>query len=65
MYILQRRTFNNILKIWESWENLIVYDKDNSRNPRLEALQKFEEFNSKIGELWRITHRGHIIIEQR
>ncbi|MBF32005.1 MAG: hypothetical protein CL529_12640 [Aequorivita sp.] len=65
MYLLEQRKFNRILKIWKPWEAKISFDEDNSANPRKEALQTFENIESTEGELWRVTHKSHIIIEQR
>lgn len=65
MYLLEKRAFYKPLGIWKPWEARIAFDEDNSKNPRLEALQTFEKIKSKEGELWRVTKFGKIIIEQR
>ena len=65
MYLLEKRVFWRPLGIWKAWEAKIAFDKDNSTNPKKEALQAFEKIPSVAGEFWRVTHNGRLIIEQR
>ena len=63
IYILERKVYG--ADGWEYWKPYNIFCPDSSENPRLEALAEFEKKESSIGEMWRVTSNGKLIIEQR
>lgn len=66
MYLLEKRERHHIFKnSWEPWLAKQVFDEKNSRNPRKEALQAFEDIKESDNERWRVTHNNRFLIEHR
>ena len=65
MFVLEVRMYCDNERAWKPWDARVVFDKYNSQNPRKESLEAFEKLRSVAGELWRVTHRKKVIIEQR
>ena len=66
MYLLERRERHNLFKnCWGPWLAKQVFDESNSRNPKKEALQVFENIKRKEDELWRVTYNNKFLIEHR
>ena len=66
MFLLEKREIHPIFKnYWLPWQPKQVFDENNSRNPKKEALQAFENLGKTEGVLWRVTHNNCFLIEQR
>lgn len=65
MFFLERRFRHHIFKSWKPWEVAQVFDENNSRNPRREALRAFEDIKITGSAQWRVKHGRNLVVTHR
>jgi len=70
VYIIARRKkkeglFKDGLNSWLPWESRFFFHSQNSRNPKKEALQFFEQIFQREGEIWRVKEDRKLIIQHK
>lgn len=69
VYIVARKErkplFNKGFGVWLPWESRVFFHSQNSKNPKKEALQFFEQIFQRDGEIWRVRQDKKLIIQHK
>ena len=67
MFIVARRQKKEGIPkgAWLPWESKVFFHSQNSKNPKKDALQFFEQIFQRSGEIWRVNEDKLTIIQHK